>query len=240
MSLRSRPLLPLATLALGAVVLALGAPFVAGAAVLNPTAKSVLAATQKAMVKESGVHVKVTSTNGTTISKVVVDIGASYGAETIQNGTKKVSIIVTPTAAYLSGTRSGLTQIMGLTAAEQKKVGARSIMMKAGTSPYMSFAANLTTVVFPSILPKLKGTKLSIGAGSKNYLLTWTTSATSSGGASKNVFTISSGKKSLPVKEVVSTKAGGGTTTFTKWGEHVVETAPASSSTIPYASVVHK
>jgi hypothetical protein len=241
MSLRRRHSIQLTSLALGAVLLVGGAPFAAGASVNNPTTTSVLNAAKKAMSKESGVHVKVSSTNGTDVSNVVVDIGAKYGAETIQDGAKKVSIIVTPTDAYLSGTKTGLTQIMGLTAPEQKKVGTLSIVMKAGTTPYQSFEANLTTSVLPTILPALKGTKFSVGTGSKkNYLLTWKTAATSSAGATKNVFTISSGKKTLPVKEVVTSKSGGGTTTFSKWGEDVVETAPAASATIDYTKVVTK
>jgi hypothetical protein len=241
MSYRHRHSVQLTSLALGVVLLVGGAPFAAGASVNSPTTSSVLAAAKKAMSKESGVHVKVTSTNGTDTSNVVVDIGAKYGAETIQDGAKKVSIIVTPTAAYLSGTKTGLTQIMGLTAPEEKKVGSLSIVMKAGTTPYQSFAANLTTSVLPTILPALKGTTFSVGSGSKkNYLLTWKTAATSSAGATKNVFTISSGKKTLPVKEVVTSKGGGGSTTFTKWGEDVTESAPAGSSTIAYAKVIAK
>jgi hypothetical protein len=241
MSLRRHYSVQLTSLALGAVFLVGSTPFAAGASVNNPTAKSVLKAAQKAMLKESGVHVKVTSTNGKDVSKVVVDIGAKYGAETIQDGAKKVSIIVTPTDAYLSGTKTGLTEIMGLTATEQKKVGSLSIVMKAGTTPYQSFEANLTTSVLPTILPALKGTTFSIGTGSKkSYLLTWKTAATSTAGATKNVFTISSGKKTLPLKEVVTSKAGGGTTTFSKWGEDVTETAPPVSATIEYTKVVPK
>jgi hypothetical protein len=241
MPLRRRHSIQFTSLALGAVLLVGAVPLAAGASVTSPTTKSVLKAAQKAMLKESGVHVKVTSTNGTDTSNVVVDIGAKYGAETIQDGTKKVSIIVTPTAAYLSGTKTGLTDIMGLTAPEQKKVGTLSIIMKAGTTPYQSFAANLTTSVLPTILPAQKGTTFSVGTGSKkNYLLTWKTAATSSAGATKNVFTISSGKKTLPVKEVVTSKGGGGTTTFSKWGEDVVETAPKASATVPYTTVVPK
>ncbi len=241
MPLRPRHFVQFTSLVLGAVLLVGGVPFAAGASVTSPTTSSVLKAAQKAMLKESGVHVNVTSTNGTEVSKVVVDIGAKYGAETIQEGSKKVSIIVTPTDAYLSGTKTGLTEIMGLTASEQKKVGTLSIVMKAGTTPYQSFQANLTTSVLPTILPKLKGTKFSLDTGSqKNFLLTWTTTATSSAGATKNVFTLSSGKETLPVKEVVTSKAGGGTTTFSKWGEDVVESAPAASSTIAYTKVVPK
>ena len=70
-----------------------------------------------------------------------------------------MKIIVTPTDAYLSGSATGLTTIMGLTAAEQKKVGTRSVVMKAGTSPYTSFHSNLTTAVLSGILPVAKGTK---------------------------------------------------------------------------------
>jgi hypothetical protein len=37
---------------------------------------------------------------------------------------------------------------------------------------------------------------------------------------------------------VITGTSGGGTTTFSKWGEKVVEHAPAAANTIPYAKVI--
>jgi hypothetical protein len=223
----------------GAVVLAVS-PTMAQAAVKNPTTKSVLKATQKAMSTVTGVHIYVTSKTGTTTSIVVVDIGATFGQESITSGKDRVKIIVTPTDAYLSGSPTGLTTIMGLTAAEQKKVGTRSVLMKSGSSEYSSFQGNLTTGVLASILPAAKGTKFALGGGkhSKDYQLTWNTAASSTSAATKSVMTISSGDLTLPVKEVITGSTGGGTTTFSKWNERVTEQAPPAADTIPYATVV--
>jgi hypothetical protein len=239
MSFSPRRRFQLISLALGATLVLAVTPIAAQASVSNPTTKSVLTATKNAMGKESGVHIYVTSTSGTNASIVTVDIGATYGEETIKSGKSVVNIIVTPTDAYLSGTKTGLTTIMGLTAAEQKKVGALSVVMKSGTSPYTSFHSNLTTSVLAGILPVAKGTKYKVsGDSSKDYQLTWKTAATSTATATKTVLTISSGSKTLPIKEVITGTSGGGTTTFSKWGEHVVEHAPAASTTIPYAKVI--
>ncbi len=239
MSFSPRRRLQLISLALGATLVLAVTPLAAQASVKNPTTKSVLKATLKAMAKESGVHVYVTSKSGTNSSVVVVDIGAKYGEETIRSGKNVVKIIVTPTDAYLSGSADGLTTLMGLTAAEQKKVGNLTIVMKAGTAPYTSFKSNLTTAVLAGIMPAAKGTKYKVSSdGSKDYQLTWKTAATSTASATKSVLTISSGSKTLPIKEVITASTGGGTTKFSKWGENVVEQAPPVADTIPYAKVI--
>jgi hypothetical protein len=239
MSFSPRRRFQLISLALGATLVLAVTPIAAQASVSNPTAKSVLKATLKAMTKESGVHVYVTSTSGTDTSIVTVDIGATYGQETIRSGKSVVKIIVTPTDAYLSGSATGLTTLMGLTSAEQKKVGTLSVVMKAGTSPYTSFKSNLTTAVLSGILPAAKGTKYKTSTDSKkDYLLTWKTAASSSAAATKSVLTVSSGSKTLPLKEVITGSGGGGTTTFSKWGEKVTEKAPATANTIAYSKVI--
>src|SRR5665213_1127506 len=205
----------LISLALGATLVLTVTPIAAQASVSNPTTKSVLKATKTAMAKESGVHVYVTSKSGTEDS------------------------IVTPTDAYLSGSKTGLTTIMSLTAAEEKKVGTHLVVMKSGTTPYTSFHSNLTTSVLAGILPVAKGTKYKVSSdSSKDYQLTWKTAATSTAGATKSVLTISSGSKTLPIKEVITGTSGGGTTTFSKWGKEIVEQAPAAANTIPYAKVI--
>jgi hypothetical protein len=157
----------------------------------------------------------------------------------IRSGASVVKIVVTPTDAYLSGSKTGLTTVMGLTAAEQKRVGTLTIVMKAGTTPYTSFHSNLTTSVLAGILPAATGTKYKTSSdSSKDYQLTWKTAASSTAAATKSVLTISSGSKTLPKKEVISGTGGGGTTTFSKWGEKVVEHGPATADTIAYAKVI--
>lgn len=239
MSFSARRRFSLISLALGAALALTAGPIAAQASVSNPTTKSVLKAAKTAMGKESGVHIYVATKSGASKSTVVVDIGATYGEETITTGKSIVKIIVTPTDAYLSGSKTGLTTIMGLTAAEQKKVGNLSIAMKAGSAAYTRFHSNLTTAVLAGIMPVAKGTTFKVGGGtnSKDYQLTWKTSATSTASATKSVMTISSGSKTLPIKEVITGSTGGGTTKFSKWGEHVVEQAPPTADTIPYATV---
>ena len=107
MSFSPRSPLQLITVALGVTLVLAVTPIAAQASVKNPTTKTVLKAAQKAMAKESGVHIYVTSKTGTVKSVVVVDIGATFGEETITSGKDRVKIIVTPTDAYLSGSSTG-------------------------------------------------------------------------------------------------------------------------------------
>ena len=239
MHISRRPLLSALCLTLGSTVFVAASPIAAQASVKNPGTASVIKATNKALLKQIGVHVAVNSTSSGTKSTVSVDIGSGYGSETITSGKNTVTIIVTPKWAYLSGSKTGLISIMGLSAAQQKKVGTLWVSMKAATSPYESFSSNLTTSVLGHILPAAKGTKFSTDSTSKkNYQLTWKTAATSTAAATKSVLTISSGKSTLPLSEKITSKNGGGSTVFSKWGEHVTETAPSSSDTIAYAKVL--
>jgi hypothetical protein len=230
--------LHLVSLTLGTAVLVAGMPLVAGASSQSPTVASVLKAAKFSMLKKASVHVVVNSKSGKTLSKVVVDIGTTSGTETITSGKKVVTITVTPTYAYLSGSATGLTVIMGLSAAQQKKVGDHAISMKVGTSPYASLKANLTTPVFASMLPTETGTKLSTitTSSSKLYQLTWNAKATTTAAKTKSVMTLSSGKSTLPIKEVITSSTGGGTTIFSQWGEHVNISAP-SLSMVTYKQV---
>jgi hypothetical protein len=239
MSFSHRYLVPLTSLVLGASIVAVGVPLASGAATKRPTAVSVLIAAKTSMLKAASVHVVVESKAGAATSQVVVDIGTISGTETITAGRKFVSIIVTPKYAYLNGSLTGLTKIMGFTAAQQKKLGIHSMSMKVGTAPYSNLKANLTTPVFASMLPAVTGTKLSTTGGSKSlkYLLTWMTKATTTAPQAKSVLTLSSGKATLPVTEVITSAAGGGTSKFSKWGEHVKVTAPPSSSIVTYQSI---
>ena len=225
--------LVLLSLAVGAT--SVGASLGAGAAT-KPSAASVLVSVKSAMSHETGVHIEVTSSSKTTHSVATVDIGTKGGTETYVSGSSRVNIVVTPTSAYLSGNASGLTKLVGLSAKQQKLVGTKAIEMKAGTSPYASFKSNLTTSAFAAFLPTT--TSITLTRDSANdYVLTWTSSATSTAPKVTSVLTISSGAKALPIKEVASATTGGGTTVFSKWGEKVKTPAPAASATIAYATV---
>ena len=167
----------------------------------------------------------------------MADIGQKSGTETFTKGAETFSITVTPTFAYLSGSATGLTKIMGLTSAEQKKVGTSAISMKVGSAPYNTFKSNLTVGALTNLLPSLKGTTLlsKRDKATNGYDLKWVTAATSEAPKSTTVLTISSGKKSLPSKELVTTSEGTSKTTFSRWGEGVQVVVP--TATIPYSTV---
>lgn len=216
---------------------AIGAPLMAQASVKKPTASSVLKAATAALVREDSVHVMVTTASGTKDSSVVADIGKTTGTETYVSGKESFTISVTPKYAYLSGTASGLTTLMGLTTTEQKKVGTRAVAMKEGSAPYATFQKNLTSGTFANLLPAAKGTALLAqrDKSTGGYQLKWTTQATTSRPKDTTVMVFSSGKATLPIREYVTSTVGKSKTTFTKWGRAFVVKIP--SSTIAYAKV---
>lgn len=233
----SRAPLYLSALVLTTVTVISGFSLAANATGTKATTKTVLTAAKAELAKQTSVHIKVSSLASTSKSSVVADIGEKSGTETFTKGAETFSITVTPAFAYLSGSATGLTEIMGLSAAEQKKVGTSAISMKVGTTPYTTFKTNLTVGALSHLLPIAKGTSLLAkrDKATNGYDLKWVTAATSQSPKSTTVLTISSGKKSLPSKELVTTSAGTSETTFTKWGEGVQVVVP--SSTIPYNSI---
>ena len=112
-----------------------------------------LTLTKNALSTETGVHIVVTTVNNKVKSSVVADIGTTSGTETYTSGAETFTITVTPNFAYLSGSKTGLVNIMGLSAAEQKAVGTDTIIMKKGTSQYTTFHSNLTSGAFSQLLP---------------------------------------------------------------------------------------
>lgn len=218
-------------------ILVLGPALAAQGATKSPTSASVLASATKSLNKEIGVHIVVKTVDNKVDSSVVADIGTTSGTETYVSGAEMFTITVTPKAAYLFGSKAGLTKLMGLSATEQSKVGAEAIVMKKGTSPYTTFHSNLTSSAFSQLLPPAKGTSLLArrDKATGGYQLSWTTAKTSSTPKELSILTISSGSKTLPLKEAVTTSAGSSKTAFTQWGEMVKVHVPAK--TIPYATV---
>ena len=233
MPVRPTHLLILSSLTLGAVVFA---PTASQAASKTSVA-TVLAAAKKAMVGEKSVHIVVASKSGKTVNHVTADLGTSSGQENFSSGVANVVIRVTAKDAYLSGNAKGLTTLVGLTATQQKKVGSKVIVMKAGTSPYTTFQSNLTVSAFSTFLPTQKGVSLTTDSH-KNYVLTWTKAATSTTSKTTSVLTISSGKKALPLSEVVSGTTGSGTTIFSRWGKSFTVPTPPRSTLVAYSSIV--
>jgi hypothetical protein len=208
----------------------------------TPTTSSVLASAKSAIGKQASVHLVVTSRSSSTSVEehLEADLGKTSGIETISVGSETAMIKVTPTYAYLSGNSSGLTQIFGLTSAEVKKVGRDWVSVKAGTSQYKDLAASMTVSSVASVLPAAQGTNLYTSAppAKKLYTLKWDTAATSSEPALANTLTLSAIGATLPVQET-STASGGGneTVALSKWGEHVVVSAPPAGSTIPFSNL---
>lgn len=227
-----------ALVALGAMSsLALG-PAVAGAASSAPTAASVIKAADVAMGKQTGVHIVALSQSGKTSTKVVVDLGKTIGVETIDSGTRHVTITLTAKAAYVQGSSDGLIKLMGLTTAQQKKVGTKAISMASGTSSYASFKASLTTAALAAFMPSAKGTTLlPVAAGSGHYQLTWTSKGKTSATNTSIVLTLSISPSTLPLVEKITAKSGGGSTTFSHWGESVHVSAPSASNTVTFQKV---
>lgn len=239
MTTNRRHRLHIATGALSVLTMIVGVPVAANAAGNDTSASTVINTTKAAMAKESGVHVQVTSKTSSYSTKVVADIGATYGMETITEGSDEVTIKVTPTYAYLSGNAAGLTTLMGLNATEQKKLGAQTLSMKSGTNPYKSLKSSVTLPVLASLLPSVKGTSLSTVAigGGKYYKLSWTNAASSSTSKSQAAITLSQGASVLPLRETDTSSSGASTTTFSKWGERVSFPAPSASRIISYSKV---
>lgn len=224
------------TFSLAALIVSL--PLVAGASVGNPATATVLKAAKAALAKQTGAHIVFTSQTSTKANTIVVDIGKKNSTEVVIQGKARVTIIVTPKAAYLAGNSLGLVNLMGLTKAQIKLVGTKSIVVKVGSSQYSSLHSNLSTSVFTALLPSVKGTTYSLASdGSKNYSLRWTAPASSTAAKSTTVLIISSGNLALPISEAMSSATGSGTTTFSKWGENRAVSIPAKSSTIPYTTV---
>jgi hypothetical protein len=203
-----------------------------------PSAASIIKAARAAIAKQSSVHIVVYSKTGKVTTKVVVDIGLTSGTERITQGAKAVTITLTAKGAYVKGTPSGLTGIMGLTAAQEKIVGTRSVAMASGSVPYKSFQQSLTTPALLTFLPSAKGTKLlPVVKGSGSYRLRWTTKGTTSTSSVTSTLLISSNSDSLPESETIAGGTGGGSTTFSHWGETVHATAPDSSHVVTYKKV---
>jgi hypothetical protein len=223
-----------ASLVTATVVLVPGSAY----ATSSLSAASVIKAAQAAIAKQISVHVVVYSRTGKVKTKVVVDIGRKTGTERITQGAKSVTITLTKKGAYVRGTPTGMTGIMGLTAAQEKIVGTLSVAMAVGSAPYKSFQQSLTTPALLTFLPAAKGTTLlPTLKGSHSYRLRWTTkSTTSPTGVTSTIF-ISSRSDSLPLSETITGATGGGTTTFSRWGETIYAHAPDPSKVITYKKV---
>ena len=234
---RSRSLLSLvvpAALVFGPVLAS------AQASVASTSASSVLTATKAALASEHSVHLAVSIVQGSNTTVEEADLGTSTGVESIISGTAKATVEIAPAFGYMTGDSSGLTSLIGLTAAQAKKLGTKWMSLKAGTAPYSDLKSAATIPALQALLPAVKGTASSTETvgNTKLYVLKWTSAATSSSPKLTDVLSISMGKTPLPVKETESDGSASETTEFSRWGESVVVHAPAAAATVPYTSIV--
>jgi hypothetical protein len=211
------------------------------ASAATPTTSSVIKASKTAIDQQSSVHVVFVANSGSSPQeKIVADAGTKSGMEKITDGGGHVAIRVTPGDAYVSGNASGLSSILGLTAAEAQKVGSRWIYWKSGTSQYSTLKADVTMSSVSGLLPKAAGTKLSTATinGRSLYVLKWTEAATSSAPKLSNTLQLAATGPTLPVV-AISTASGGdrASTTLSQWGAPVAVTAPPSSSTVSASTI---
>lgn len=237
---RSTGLVGASVLAVTTLVLLSAAAEAAAAG--TPTKGSVLTSAKSAIGKQTSVHLVVTSRSSSTSAEehIEADLGKTSGMETISDGSGTAIIKLTPSYVYLSGNSSGLTNIFGLTSAQVKKVGKDWVSVKAGTSQYKDLAPSLKVSSVASVLPAAKGTKLydPVPPAKKFYTLKWDTAATSSEPALANTLTLSATGATLPVQETTTASGGGSEKlALSKWGEHVVVSAPPTGSTIPFSTV---
>jgi len=212
----------------------------AQASVAPRSASSILSATKAALASERSVHLAVSIVQGSNTTVEEADLGTTTGVESIISGTAKATVEIAPAFGYMTGDSSGLTSLIGLTAAQAKKLGTKWMSLKAGTAPYSDLKSAATIPALQALLPAVKGTASSTETvgNTKLYVLKWTAAATSSSPKLTDVLSISMGKTPLPVKETESDGSASETTQFSRWGESVVVHAPAAGATVPYTSIV--
>jgi hypothetical protein len=226
----SRPLGAAAVL----VGLVLPALVVAGGPATAATASvgSVLKGAKAAIGGQNSVHVSfdASSKKSKVTEKILVDVSRTMGVESVAEGNGTLAIRVTPTAGYVSGNATGLTQLYGLSAAQVKKVGSNWVAFKPSTSQYATLKSDVTFSAVLALLPKTKGTKVSTkhGSGTAQYVLKWTSAGSGSTPKFSNSLTLDAGATKLPMTET-ETDSGGVkvTTALSNWGESVTVAAPS-------------
>jgi hypothetical protein len=244
-ALTRRPGLPKAAAraSAGLVTALVALALVAGPASAAPTTvTAVLKVAKTAIGTQSSVHVDfaATSKKRKITERITADVGSSGGSEVVAEGKGTLSIKVTPTAGYVSGNSTGLTQLYGLTAAQAKKIGSHWVTFKSSTSQYTTLKSDVTFSSVLALLPKPKGTtvKTHTANGTTQYVLSWTTAASSSNPKLSNSLTVAAGGTNLPVQETETDGSGVKvTTTLSKWGESVQVGAPAPASTIDSSQI---
>lgn len=223
---------------LSAAIAAISITLAVTAYAADEGAGAVLASARVDIAAQTGVHVVFMAHSGSTgiTERIVADVGASAGSETVFEGSAQLALRVTPSFAYVSGNSSGLTTLFGMGSADAKTLGSKWESWKAGTGQYMNLKGDLTMESVSALLSKAKGTKVSTEVRQTGtvYVLTWTTRATATVPKLSNTLTIPTGRPALPISKTAT--ASGGTrisTQLSKWGEDVVVQPPPIDRTVP-------
>lgn len=205
-----------------------------------PTAKKLIAETQKMMSGQSSVHLTITSTDKSTKQSETVteDAGTSYGLESIQFGSATASVRLTSKAAYISGNTAGLESIIGLSKSGAKTVDDKWIVVSKGSSQFTDIVEGgtigpLTKSLFPSDAKSAKVKSKTLN-GQDVFELTWT--ATSSSSKIDLALDIAAAGTRLPIQLTATEGDYVSITRFGRWGEHITVSVP--TKTISYSKLV--
>jgi hypothetical protein len=203
---------------------------------------SVVTAADDSILARTSVHLVITSHkagSAAVAERIVADIGAATGIESITAGPATATIRVTRTDAYLTGSPAGLTTFIGLPAAAARKAGSRWVDIKAGTQEYSDLAAEDTISSLPaSILPATGNAvqlRTSTQSGQKVYVLDWKATASGSGTKVGEQLILAASAQALPISETTTANGDSQTVTLGRWGKRF--NVPVPSSTVPYSRV---
>ena len=191
--------------------------------------------TRSAIDAQSSVHVVFAAQYGSSSKGIVADVGTHSGTEKFAYGGTHIQVRVTPSDAYVSGSASGLSTILGLTSSEAQKVGSRWVYWKSGTSRYSAVKADVTMPSVTGLLPRSQGYEAVDGHGKRALALRPQMDR------GRHELDTTGREHPPAIGERADPADRGGlhcfgglppTTTLSDWGETIVVSAPPSASTI--------
>lgn len=222
-----------------AAALAAGTGVPAGAS--PSTLTSVVAATRKAILSSSAVRVTSTARSTTThkvTETAVFDAGRRWSRQHYATGTAHVDILLTPTHAFFSGNKSGLTTMFAMPSSDVAKVGTKWVDITSSEAQYKDFSSAVLSSLPRDFLPGAGAKHLRLTTTGKGkaalHVLTWSTSANKVTNTYR--LEVAAAGRALPVREIEVQGAVRQVTTFGHWNEHLVVRAPRH--TIAYTALV--
>jgi hypothetical protein len=208
----------------------------------NAVEASLVTAATDSILAQKSVHIVITSRkagSAAVAERIVADIGAATGAESIKSGPATATILVTRNDAYFSGSPSGLTTFIGLSSSAARKAESQWVDIKAGTNEYKDLAAEDTISSLPaSILPATGNTvqlRTATMSGKKVYILDWETTASGSGTRISERLILTATTEALPISETTTANGDSQTVTLSHWGKSF--TVPTPALAVPYSRV---